>query len=80
MQQTSPYLSLAFRDAYFAFYGKILGGVKEQEPRWRSCLAATDSTFGELLGKFYVDKAFPGSSQDTAVHLIDGMDGVFDIA
>jgi putative endopeptidase len=36
-------LSKAFVDENFNFYSKYLQGTKEQQPRWRRCIAATDA-------------------------------------
>ncbi len=52
-------LSAPFRDEMFAFVDSYLGGAKEQRPRWKVCVAATDNQLGEALGKEYVDKVFP---------------------
>jgi putative endopeptidase len=54
----APMLSKSLVDENFAFYGQILKGAKELEPRWRRCVIATDGALGEALGKLYVDKAF----------------------
>jgi len=59
-------LSQPFRDAIFNFFGKILGGQSKPEALWRQCIASTDSQLGELTGKYFLLKAFPGSSLDSA--------------
>ena len=35
-----------------------LTGAKEQRPRWKRCVDATDSDLGEALGKVYVERTF----------------------
>jgi predicted metalloendopeptidase len=45
-----------FADENFDFFGKTLSGVKEQQPRWRRCVAATDGTFGEALGMAFIKR------------------------
>ena len=53
----SPRLSSAFVNENFTF-GSRFSGAKEQLPRWKRCLAATDEGLGELLGQAYVQRAF----------------------
>jgi putative endopeptidase len=55
----APYLSQAFASENFDFYGKVLSDVKEQQPRWKRAVNATDSALGESLGKLYVARHFP---------------------
>jgi putative endopeptidase len=51
-------LSSKFETENFNFYGKTLSGRKEQYPRWRRCVSATDNNLGEALGQEYVRRAF----------------------
>jgi len=66
----APYLSKAFADESFAFYNKTLNGQKEQEPRWKRVLNATNGTMGMALGELYVAKAFPPESKARALDLV----------
>ncbi len=56
-------LPRAFVEENFAFYGKTLSGTKELRPRWKRCVAATNTQLGEALGQEYVDQAFGGDSK-----------------
>ncbi len=56
---SAPYLDQALALENFAFYGTVLSGVKEQEPRWKRAVNATDDALGESLGKLYVAQYFP---------------------
>ncbi len=40
-----------FADAAFAFHSKYLTGAKEDLPRWKKCVAATDRALGEALAR-----------------------------
>jgi endothelin-converting enzyme len=51
-------LSKAFVDRQFEFYGKILSGTTEQQPRWKKAVNASDEVLGEVVGKLYVAKYF----------------------
>ena len=75
----APSLSAPFVDEDFHFNGMILKGTKENLPRWKRCVRATDAALGEALGQVYVKKAFPPegekselkSTEYTAVFLLD---------
>jgi putative endopeptidase len=47
-----------FIDEDFNFFRKTLTGAKEQQPRQRLCLAATDSMLGEALGQEFAKRNF----------------------
>ena len=70
LRSTSGLLSAQFSDESFDFYGKKLAGQKEQKARWKRCVEATDNALGELLGKEFIKKNFPGDSKTVAVELI----------
>ena len=55
----SPYLSQAFVDENFDFYGRTLSGTPQLKPRWKRGLDETESSMGDLLGKEYVERHFP---------------------
>jgi len=66
-------LSKAFVDENFNFYSKYLTGTKEQQPRWRRCINATDGAVGEALGAEYVKKNFTPAAQKRMGELIDNL-------
>jgi putative endopeptidase len=70
-------LSHAFVDADFDFYGKVLSGQEEIRPRWKRCVSATDGSLGELLGRYYVERDFPGQSRQVAVDMIASIEKAF---
>jgi putative endopeptidase len=66
----APYLSSAFVNADFDFFGKTLSGAQELEPRWRRCVSYTDNHLGEALGQAYVKRAFPPEAQQRAQKMV----------
>jgi putative endopeptidase len=54
----APYLSDAFVNANFAFYGKHLQGVEQLRPRWKRCVNYVDGQLGEALGQVFVAHTF----------------------
>jgi len=59
LREYAPYLSQAFVDERFDFYGKTLSGVKEMEPRWKRGVATVEGALGEALGREYTAQYFP---------------------
>jgi len=47
-----------FSDASFAFQSKYLTGAKQDLPRWKKCVAATDGALGEALAVPFVQRTF----------------------
>ena len=66
----APYLSSAFVDADFDFFGKTLGGAQELEPRWQRCVSYADNDLGEALGQAYVQRAFPPEAKQRAQKMV----------
>ncbi len=73
INSAAPRLSKAFVDENFNFYSKYLTGTKEQQPRWRRCVGATDNAVGEALGAEYVKTAFTPEAQKRMGELIDNL-------
>jgi predicted metalloendopeptidase len=59
LREYAPYLSKAFVDENFDFYGKTLTGVTENRPRWKLGVATVEGALGEALGREYVATYFP---------------------
>jgi predicted metalloendopeptidase len=69
----APLLSKAFVDANFDFFSAKLRGTKEQLPRWKRCVAATDRALGEALGQEYVKTAFPPAAKARMVEMVNNL-------
>ena len=65
----APYLSRAFVDENFAFYGKTLRGTAELRPRWKRCVSMVDSQLGEALGKEFVARTFSASQKERVLRM-----------
>jgi putative endopeptidase len=62
-------LARPFRDQDFAFYGTKLRGIKEQKPRWRTCVGQVDAQLGEALGREFVARSFPPERREQALRM-----------
>jgi putative endopeptidase len=72
-------LSQPFIDENFAFYGKVLSGLKEQKALWRRVLGAVNGSLGELVGKTYVQKYFSSASKRKMDTLVDDLFDAFEV-
>ena len=70
VNSSAPLLSKAFVDANFEFYGRTLTGEKEQKPRWKRCVRATDNELGEALGQKFVEKTFGAEGKQRTLELV----------
>jgi len=67
-------LSAKFVDEDFNFKGKVLTGSKENLPRWKRCVVATDRALGEALGEVYVKTAFPPAAKARALDMVRNLE------
>jgi len=74
----ASYLPKTFDQERFSFYGTVLSGTPQQEPRWKRAVNFTVDTMGDDVSKLYVAKYFPPETKaaaDKLVHnLISAMD------
>ena len=77
LHANAPYLAKDFAQEDFAFYGKVLSGVNEQEPRWKRGVNATDAALGEALGKLYVEQHFPAERKARMEQLVKNLLAAF---
>lgn len=69
----APFLSTKFVDANFEFFSRYLNGTKEQLPRWRRCVVATDENIGEALGEVYVKKSFTPQAKQRMQEMVKNL-------
>jgi len=77
LRDAAPALPKAFDQENFAFYGKTLQGQKEQQARWKRCVAQTDGALGEILGQEFIKKQFAGDSKKIARELVESIQSAF---
>ena len=70
-------LSAAFEDESFDFYGRRLGGQKQQKERWQRVLRSAGSEIPQVVAQLYVAAAFPPEAKaridDLVEHLLEAM-------
>ncbi|MCQ2096208.1 MAG: M13 family metallopeptidase [Bacteroidaceae bacterium] len=60
-------------EANFEFYGKILSGQQEMQPRWKRAVNAVNGVLGEAVGEMYVKKYFPAENKDRMLQLVGNL-------
>lgn len=70
----APFLSSNFVTEDFNFYGKILTGAKEIEPRWKRCVRYTNRDLGEALGQPYVDLTFGVEGKQRTLKMVQALE------
>lgn len=65
----ADYLTNAIEKQNFYFYGTVIGGVKEQKPRWKRIVQQTDNSLGELIGQVYVKEYLPKGSKEKLLEI-----------
>ncbi|MDO9590514.1 MAG: M13-type metalloendopeptidase [Microcella sp.] len=58
VRSMAPYLSSAFVDESFAFFGRTLTGAPELRARWKRGVALVERAMGEAVGATYVELHF----------------------
>ncbi|HEY4084014.1 MAG TPA: M13 family metallopeptidase [Burkholderiaceae bacterium] len=69
----APYLSKAFAEERFDFYGKTLSGQPEQPARWKRVLGEVNNGMGQGLGQLYVKEYFPPASKARMEELVKNL-------
>jgi endothelin-converting enzyme/putative endopeptidase len=63
VRSAAPYLSRAFVEENFDFYGRTLSGTPELRARWKRGVAFVEGCVGEAVGRLYVERHFPPASK-----------------
>jgi predicted metalloendopeptidase len=74
----APLLSKRFVEENFAFFGKALNGVPEDEPRWKRGVSAVEGALGEAVGKIYVAEHFPPENKARMEKLVQNLLKAYD--
>jgi putative endopeptidase len=70
VRSAAPYLSSAFVEQNFEFYGRTLQGTPELRARWKRGVSFVEGSVGEAVGEQYVTRHFPPRSKEIMVDLV----------
>ena len=73
IDSAASYLSADFDEQNFAFYGKVMSGKKEQQPRWKRAVGTVNGVLGEAVGQMYVEKYFPAAAKERMTQLVKNL-------
>lgn len=77
VHSSADYLSRAFVDEDFNFYGKTLQGKEKLSPRWKRVLRETSRDLGEAVGQIYVERFFPPEAKQRALEMVMNLKAAF---
>ncbi len=63
VRAAAAYLSSAFVEENFDFYGRTLSGTPELRARWKRGVGFVEGCVGEAVGQLYVERHFPPTSK-----------------
>jgi len=73
INNSSPYLSDAFSNARFEYYGRALSGTEVQKERWKRAIGTVNNALGEAVGQIYVEKYFPPVAKEKMLDLVHNL-------
>lgn len=73
LNASAPYLSSAFVDQDFEFYGKVMKGQVENRARWKRVQGTVSNALSEAIGKLYVEKYFPPQAKERMLLLVENL-------
>ncbi len=76
LHSEAPLLAKPFLDENFHYYGQILTGTTQLEPRWKRCVRATDDDLGFALGQKYVEQAFPPAAKARVLGMVQEIESM----
>ena len=77
LDRASPFLSKAFVDQNFAFYGTQLNGTPQIQDRWKRAINQTNAALGEAVGKIYVERHFSADTKAKAEEMVKNIVAAF---
>lgn len=77
LNASAPWLADEYVQAHFDFFGKLVSGQQELEPRWKRAVGAVDGALGDALGKLYIRDHFPPEAKRRMDELVTNVLGAF---
>ena len=69
----ADYLSEAFVDEDFDFYGRTVSGTPELRERWKRGVSLVEGAMGEAVGRAYVSRHFPPGAREQMDVLVENL-------
>lgn len=68
---SSIFISNAFADARFEFFGRVLSGQEAPRERWKRGVSMVNGHLGDEMGRLYVKKHLPDRSRARVEQIVD---------
>jgi predicted metalloendopeptidase len=68
---SAPFVSTAFSDARFDFFGRVLSGQELPRVRWRRGVSLVNGYLGDAIGRLYVQKHFSRAAKSRVEQIVD---------
>jgi putative endopeptidase len=78
LHTAAPFLSHAFVEENFDFYGRTLSGTQKIQPRNRRCSYSADIDLGEAVGQAYVARYFPPENKARMLEMVKAIEVALD--
>ncbi len=73
INSSAGYLSSAFVDENFNFYGKVMQGQKKNRDRWKRVQGTVSNAMSEAVGQLYVAEYFPPQAKERMLKLVENL-------
>lgn len=73
INSSAGYLSSAFVDENFSFYGKVMQGQKKNRDRWKRVQGTVSNAMSEAVGQLYVAEYFPPQAKERMLKLVENL-------
>jgi putative endopeptidase len=73
INSAASYLSSAFVNQNFNFYGKVMQGQEKIRDRWKRVQGLVNSSLSEAIGQLYVAEYFPPEAKERMVKLVENL-------
>ncbi|VBB46908.1 Endothelin-converting enzyme [uncultured Paludibacter sp.] len=73
INDAASYLSDSIYKEHFDFYGKVMSGKQQPQPRWKRAVANVEGSLGEAVGQMYVKKYFPPAAKERMEKLVKNL-------
>ncbi|MEX2335478.1 MAG: M13 family metallopeptidase, partial [Pseudohongiella sp.] len=80
LRMSAPYLSTAFVDEHFDFFGRTLSGQPEMRSREKRGVNTVDSVLGFAVGQLYVEQHFQAEARVRMDALVRNLLAAFEVA
>lgn len=80
LRMSAPYLTTAFVDAHFDFFGRNLSGQPEMRSREMRAVNAINSVLGFAVGQLYVEQHFQAEARERMDALVRNLLAAFEVA